>query len=518
MARELQYEKGLIGYLFERYADISREVLKVRTNRIHEQMEEVAKVHGIEIVKIDIGNSLLEPAQKIFKKMQPTIDDDLLVVIFKQQAYGNCWNFNSKEKKIQRKIRRVYHYTCYHFDKDFGLGSHTMNTYLPNNVRGYFNQHYWIEQKLNHLGLYNDDIKMYFNSFQDIGNIDPVKFQTLCDSLTYTDIHHYDRKWILILWPELRDLYYRSYINEAEFCSNIIFKQKAFLNKFYINHCLTSYDQGRPENLSLIFKRGIDRRYRNPFKTKLRIVETNPSLKIQYKSQQHKQYIKLNDLRGETTTNNPRDIGLKKQDFKGIREASRGINERAMSIKQPISIDWINRHFDHNPFEGIMVGKKWIPGIKINDEKMISILKALSQQNVLGISMNDTTDFVNQDLGKFFEVPFKMSQISYVVRKLRGHGIVEKLTRRNRYRLTPLGHCLSRMLLLLTEKVILPFTWNAKKLCSNSTHLNRNHQSIDIKSDFLKKLNNIYSSIDKNLYKLLNLLDINIYLSVSSTT
>jgi len=94
-----------------------------------EQIEQLAKDNNLEIIELDIGNNLLEPATRAFQKIQPIPDDeDRIVAIFKQQAYANCWNWHSKEKILRRKIRRVYHYTIYHFDRDFGLGSHTLNT------------------------------------------------------------------------------------------------------------------------------------------------------------------------------------------------------------------------------------------------------------------------------------------------------------------------------------------------------------------------------------------------------
>ena len=219
MAKTLQYERGLYYYLFQQYGGISREIVKARTAHIHEQMEKLVEKNNLEIIKIDIGTNLLELATKEYRKLQPTSDDsDFIVAIFKQQAYSKCITFDPKEKKLDRKIKRVYHYTVYHFDKDFGLGSHTLNTYLPNNIRGYFNQHNWILQQLKRQGLFNDDIKMYYNSFQDIGDLDPKKFQQICDSITYDNIRQYDRKWVWNLWPELNNLDYESFINEAEIC------------------------------------------------------------------------------------------------------------------------------------------------------------------------------------------------------------------------------------------------------------------------------------------------------------
>lgn len=509
ISKNLQYEKGLATYLFDNYYCISREVVKARTASIHEQMEQLAKENNLEIININLGNSLLEQANKEWKKRQPVSDDgDYIVAIFKQQNYGNCWNFHSKEKTLRRKVRRVYHYTAYHFDRDFGLGSHTLNTYLPNNVRGYFNQHNWITQQLKHRGLCNNDIEMYYNSFQDIGTIDHEKFQAICDSISYDDVSHYDRKWILALWPELRELHYRSYIDEAEFCSNIVFKQKSFLNNFYNNHMLFTYDISHPDNLSFVFKRRIDRRYKNEFKTKLKIVETKPSLKLKYKSQQYKEYLKNRVLRSESTVNNAPDLNLKKSDFESIRNTCRGINERAISIQQPVDPNWIRQDLDHNPFERVMIGQKWVPGIKINDNKMASVMKGLSKSNVIGITMRELTDFVNQDLGLFQDDCYKLSQISYAVRTLRGHILVEKIKGRILYRFTCAGQSFVRMFLRVTEKIVFPFTKNIIRLSRDPKYFRKEYQPSNTKSDNLSSLNKVYKTIDKGITDLFDLLDV----------
>jgi hypothetical protein len=509
LARELQYEKGLAVYLFDHYGDVSREVVKARTSRIHEQMENLADKNGIKIKKVDIGTNLLELAQKEYRDIQQTSDDkDRIVAIFKQADYGSCWNFHAKEKILRRKIRRVYHYTVYHFDRDFGLGSHTLNTYLPNSVRGYFNQHNWIVQQLKHRNLFNEDIKMYYNSFQDIGSLDPKRFQAICDTLTYDDVSRYDEKWIQALWPELSGLIYRSYLNEVEFCSNIAFKQKSFLNHFYNNHILFTYDLSRPENLSFVFKRRIDRRYKSPFKTKLRIVETKPSIKFYYKRQQYKEYLKSRILRSESTVNNAMDLGLRKRDLEGIRKASREINERVISLHQPVDPDWIRQDLDHNPFGRVMVGDKWIPGIKINDEKMASIMRGLCQCSVKGIKMRDLTDFTNQDMDNSTEDGYKLSQISYAVRIVRGHGLVEKVDNMNLYRLTPAGQGFVRMFLQVTEKVVFPFTKNIMRFSKEPRRFRKGYQKADSKADNLSKLNGVYKNLDKGISELFDIIDI----------
>ena len=494
-------------------------MLKARTARIHEQMNALAEKNSIEIKKIDIGTPLLPIAKKEFQKgIFPERKDNQIVAIFKQLGYGRCWNFSKNKKVLEPKIRRTYHYTVYHYDIYFGLGSHTINTYLPNNVRGYFNQHNWILQRLKRLKHYDANVKMYHNSFQDIGSNDPYRFQKLCDSITFQDIQHYDHDWIKRLWPELYCSRYRTYINELEYCGNLIFKQKKFLNHFYINRCMAAYELGLPQHLSFLFNRRIDKRYRYPYKTQLKIVATKPSLKLKYKTSQYKEYIKDRDLRPEVTLNNPSDLGLTKQEFDRMRKMGREILEHGMSIQQPVNPDWITQELGHNPFKPVTVKKKQLAGLNVSDERLRSVFQCFSQQNLVGFSMREVTDFVNLDLGTSLESPLKLSQVSYVVRKLRGHGIVEKLEGKNRYQFTPSGHCFARMFVTVIEKVIFPFVKNVETSSPEGFPSPQSREKVTSRSNYLTKLSVLYNQLDDVLYRLVTHVDIDVNRFASAVT
>jgi hypothetical protein len=306
----------------------------------------------------------------------------------------------------------------------------------------------------------------------------------------------------------LEGLDYQSYINEAELCSNVAFKQKSFLNNFYTNHAISAYDLSHPDNLSFVFDRRIDRRYKNTFKTKLQIVETKPSLKFKYKSQQYKEYLKSQVLRCESTVNNAMDLGLRKKDLKGIRSKCKSINERCISVQQPVDPNWIQQNLDHNPFDRVLVGEKWMPGIKINDKKMASVMKALLTSNVIGIKMRDLTDHVNYDQGRPIENCYTLSRIGYAVRILRGHGLAVKVENKNLYRLTPAGLAFARMFLQVTEKIVFPFMKNVIAMSKDPRYFRKEYQPADSKSDALSKLNEVYMRIERGLNDLFDHFDI----------
>jgi hypothetical protein len=225
-------------------------------------------------------------------------------------------------------------------------------------------------------------------------------------------------------------------------------------------------------------------------------------------------------MRDEATINNSYDLGLKKQDFDGMRDAGREILEYGMSIQQPVNPEWLTQELGHNPFEHVMVKKKWIPGLKLSDERLRSVLKGCLQLNIAGFSMSELTDFVNDDLGLSSETALKLkpSQVSYIVRKLRGHEIVEKLDGRNRYRLTPEGHCFARMFVTVIDKVVFPFVDNVHKLPSKESLPKKSRKKVDFHSNYLAKLNVLYSQLDDVLHRLVEHVDIDICPTISGVT
>ena len=85
------------------------------------------------------------------------------------------------------------------------------------------------------------------------------------------------------------------------------------------------------------------------------------------------------------------------------------------------------------------------------------------------------------------EGSYSCNQVIYDIRKLRAHGIVEKLNRRNSYRLTSYG-----------VKVALAFTLMRKRIYG-SLHYSLFHNQPDIDMSTESKLEQLYRQLDRDL-------------------
>ena len=100
-------------------------------------------------------------------------------------------------------------------------------------------------------------------------------------------------------------------------------------------------DIGRPDQVSLIFDRRINRRTPGRFRTRVITEGVTPSLHVDYKHSRIKQYHKQSQaLRTETTINDTRDFGVGKRlhNLPALREIGFYANRRLLDV-QRISAD-----------------------------------------------------------------------------------------------------------------------------------------------------------------------------------
>ncbi|MFD0507848.1 hypothetical protein ACFQ0G_43970 [Streptomyces chiangmaiensis] len=208
-------------------------------------------------------------------------------------------------------------------------------------------------------------------------------------------------------------------------------------------------DLGRPDQISLIFDRRIFHRGPRPtpgtFRTRVLTDGVIPSLHVDYKTSRIKQYHKEGRaLRTETTINNPTDfrIGKRLTNLPTLRQIGFTANRRLLGVQQ----------LSHDPARGAEVfaavtdpirtaeGTR-IPGLRFTDPRVQALLHALLVFKLLprGFANRDLRVLLAPLLGKPPET-ITAGQMSYDLRRLRAHGIIQRIPRTHRYQLTPTGH------------------------------------------------------------------------------
>src|SRR5262249_55814436 len=202
-------------------------------------------------------------------------------------------------------------------------------------------------------------------------------------------------------------------------------------------------DLGRPDQVQLIFGRRVTTQTPGRFRTRVLTEGVTPSLHIDYKRCRIKQYHKEGRaLRTETTINDARDFRLGKRllNLPALRQVGFQANRRLLDV-QTISQDCaLGEDAFRRVNEPVVVEGQRASALRFADVAVQALLSALLVFRLLprGFSNRDLRDHWAPLLGKAPET-LTPGQMSYHLRRLRLHGLIERIPKTHRYRVTDSG-------------------------------------------------------------------------------
>ena len=176
------------------------------------------------------------------------------------------------------------------------------------------------------------------------------------------------------------------------------------------------------------------------YQTRIFTTGTEIRIDFRYKHSRVKQYLKDGRaLRIETVINRPDDLDVKRrlQHLPELIDKARAVNQRLLMIEQAgqsCAIGSALFERIHQPYhqEGQRTG-----ALRFGDERATALAGALC--TVLGA----VTGFQNKSLRPLvaghLDQPYTQSKMSYDLRRLRLHGLIQRIPRKNTYVLTPDG-------------------------------------------------------------------------------
>ena len=345
---------------------------------------------------------------------------------------------------IVRSTAMVNHYYIYALDRDFGPFFLKFCSYFPFNARLCLNGHEYAKRQLAHRGIAFEALD---NGILSCAN--PKRLQQICDNLSGDKINALLRKWLARLPHPFtgadRTAGYRYEISilQAEFSLTQVFDKPQHGRLFFEHVIRENLDLGRPEEVRLIFNRRISSRTPGRFRTRVITQDVTPSLNVYYRNTRIKQYHKENRaLRTETTINNTYDFGIGKRlcNLPKLREIGFAANRRLLEVER-LSHDCM---LAEDTFQAInspvAVDRQRASGLRFADPRVQSLWHAIMLFRLL------PDGFRSADLRKHLapltgRLPEDISQgaITYQLRRLRLHGIIERLPHSFRYRVTQFG-------------------------------------------------------------------------------
>ncbi|WP_322770442.1 hypothetical protein [Frankia sp. Cr1] len=361
----------------------------------------------------------------------------------RRDADGNAYPWIVKTTGV---INQFYFYCV---DDDFGPFFLKFCSYFPYNAKLCINGHEWAKRQAAHAGIGFTALDNAFAAVDDAPTL-----QAICDTLGPGQIDALLRKWLARLPHPFtaadRAAGYRYDLSvlQAEFSLTQMLDRPVSGRIFFEQVIRDNLDLGRPDQVGLVFDRRLmrtgPRATPGRFRTRIITDGVTPSLHIDYKHTTVKQYHKEGQaLRTETTINNTGDfqIGKRLTNLPALRQIGTTANRRLLGV-QRISHDPAAGHAAftavHDPLT--TSGGQRIPGLRFTDPRVHALLSALLVFRLLphGFTNRDLRDILAPLLGR---QPATMTsgQMTYDLRRLRLHGLIERIPHTHRYQVTDAG-------------------------------------------------------------------------------
>jgi hypothetical protein len=388
-------------------------------------------------------------------------------IVFIGVAQEKAQAFNGKKINGQFQFDRdktvyVNHYYFYIDDEDFGPLFIKVCSYAPWSTKLCLNGHEWAKRQLEKRKIAYEALDNGFLSCAE-----PVKLQQICDSLGPEDIDRVFRKWLqripLPLRREDREAGYDWDLSiwQMEVSLTQIFDRPLRGREFFEEIIRDNLDLGRPDRAQLIFDRVVTKKTPGEFRTRVIQDGVHPSLHINYKNFDLKQYFKEGrGCRTEGTFRNPKDFDVNKgvANLPYLQKIGRQINRRLLEVERVsqnsgLSGDSIQRVVQPAVTDD---GKK-APGLKFGQPRVMALLLGLTmfQHLINGFHNHDLRQQVADLLGLTL-AEYTPHQMTYDLRRLRLKGLIYRPPKTNRYFVTPYGWKVARLFSRLEARVFRP--------------------------------------------------------------
>jgi hypothetical protein len=386
---------------------------------------------------------------------------------------------------IVKRTAVVNQFYFYCIDDDFGPFFLKFCTYFPYNAKLCLNGHEYLKRQLAKEGIPFEPLDNGVRSCAD-----PKRLQEICDGLDAAKIDALLRKWLAKLphpytaADRQAGFRYDVSILQAEFSLTQVLDRPQTGRIFFEDVIRENLDIGRPDQVQLIFERRVRKDTPGRFRTRVLTAGVIPSLHVDYKNTKIKQYHKEGRaLRTETTINDTRDfaIGKRLHNLPALREIGFRANRRLLDV-QTISHDCtIGEDAFRRVNEPVVVAGQRASALRFADPLVQALFAALVVFRLLprGFSNRELRDHWAPLVGKTPQ-SITPGQMTYHLRRLRLHGLIARVPKSHRYRVTDGGWRVILFLARCYDRVLRPgLTRVIPDQAASDTDLQRRFDELD---------------------------------------
>lgn len=438
--------------------------------RFRRNVKAFAAQHGIPILRLKKPDRTRWDDRKL-DHVRPYLDraerQDRFGVVAIVAAQEFQWVFSGTNRSerpgvasfdFTKSERRVGVYYFYVLDPEFGPGFIKICTYFPYPAKVWLNGHEWAKRQAAREGIAFAALANGFASCED-----PTRLQAICDSFSPADVQGFFDRWITVIptpftaadraggyWWELS-------MRQVEVSKTLVFDDPRRGRAFFEALVADNVGIGRPEEVAAVFARQVRKNTPGFFRTRIFGPGTEVKLEFRYKHSRVKQYLKEGRaLRVETVINKPRDLGVLARlcHLPELVAKGRQVNDRLLTIQragQGCAIGSALFERIHQPYvwEGQRTG-----ALRFGDQRAMALAGALCVfvHAVAGFTNKSLRGLVAGLLGR----DYSAAQMTYDLRRLRLHGLIERIPGTNTYTVTPEGIRVAIFYAKLQDRLLRP--------------------------------------------------------------
>lgn len=375
-------------------------------------------------------------------------------VVFIGKAQEKCTVYRTEKRRNARTGARyawivkstalVNHYYFYCVDRDFGPFFLKFCSYFPYNSKLCLNGHEYAKRQLEREGIGYEALD---NGVLSCKN--PRRLQGICNGLSAARIDTLLRKWLarvphpFTATDRAAGYRYQLSILQIELSLTQVLDRPVSGRIFFEHVIRENLDIGRPKQIQLIFERWVTRRSPGIFRTRVITDGVIPSLHVDYKGTRIKQYHKEGKpLRTETTINNARDfyIGKSLPNLDKLRHVGFQANRRLLEVEK-ISHDCILTEEQLQQLHhSRQAGRQRVSALRFGEVKIQALCHAVLLFDLLPTGFSNAQ--LRARLAPLLGIPpdgLTPGKMTYQLRRLRLHGLIQRIPQTHRYQLTGVG-------------------------------------------------------------------------------
>ena len=432
----------------------SPSIMEKMGNRFRRDVKAFATNNGVPILALKKPDRTrwddrkLDHVRPYFEKARAEGRTGVVAIVSAQEFQ---WVFSGKNRSktpgavsfdFVKEERRVGVYYFYIADADFGAGFIKVCTYFPYPAKVWLNGHEWAKRQARREKVAFSELANGFASCEQ-----PAALQAICDRFGPSDVQGFFDHWMSVIPLPLTaedknaGYFWELSMRQVEVSRTLVFDDPRRARGFFEALVTDNVGVGRPEEVRAVFvptKRGV--RTSLPSQTRVFSPGTEVKIDFTFKHSRVKQYLKEGRaLRIETVINKPSDIGVlaRLEHLPELVGRARQVNNRLLMIEragQGCAIGSALFERIHQPYvrEGQRTG-----AFRFGDQRAMALAGSLC------LVVHAVTGFTNKSLrgqvAGLLGNDYSSSQMSYDLRRLRLHGLIERQGRTNSYALTPDG-------------------------------------------------------------------------------